>query len=46
MEYRGTWFWIASDDFDSKLADTVLPLLISLAKATGAPGTVMTTPAG
>jgi hypothetical protein len=45
VQYRQTWFWIANDDFDSKLAYTVLQLLVALARAPGAPGTVITIPA-
>ena len=45
VQYRQTWFWIANDDFDSKLAYTVLQLLVALARTPGAPGTVITIPA-
>jgi len=45
VEYRQTWFWIASDDFDSKLAYTVLQLLLALSRAPSAAGTVVTIPA-
>jgi hypothetical protein len=45
VEYRKTWFWIANDDFDSKLAYTVLQLLLALSRAPGATGTVVTIPA-
>ena len=30
VQYRRTWFWIAEDDFDSKLAFTVLQILLLL----------------
>ena len=46
IQYRGTWFWIAEDDFDSKLAFTVLQNLLALARTENAPGTVLTIPAG
>jgi hypothetical protein len=46
VAYQGTNFWIANDDFDSKLAYTVLQLLIAVAKTGSAPGTVITIPAG
>lgn len=45
VQYHQTWFWIANDDFDSKLAYTVLQLLVALARAPNAPGTVITIPA-
>jgi hypothetical protein len=46
IQYRGIWFWIAEDDFDSKLAFTVLQNLLALARTENAPGTVLTIPAG
>ena len=32
VQYRRTWFWIAEDDFDSKLAFSVLEILLALAR--------------
>lgn len=45
VQYRQTWFWIANDDFDSKLAYTVLQVLLALSRAPSAAGTVVTIPA-
>jgi hypothetical protein len=45
VQYRQAWFWIAEDDFDSKLAFTVLQILSALGKAEAAPGAVVTIPA-
>jgi hypothetical protein len=45
-QYRRTWFWIAEDDFDSKLAFTVLQILLALARTQNAPGAIVTIPAG
>ena len=46
VQYQRRWFWVADDDFDSKLAFTMLQILLSLAKTSSAPGTVITIPAG
>ena len=47
IEYGGTWFWIDPDDFNSKVAYTVLSLLIALAEgSTAGQGAVITIPAG
>ena len=45
VQYRRTWFWIAEDDFDSKLAFTVLQILLALARTEIAPGAIVTIPA-
>ena len=45
VKYRQTWFWIAEDDFDSKLAFTVLQILLALARTQVAPGAIVTIPA-
>jgi hypothetical protein len=45
-EYRGTWFWIANDDFASKLAFSVIQILFATAKVGHAPGAIITIPAG
>lgn len=46
VKYGPTWFWIAEDDFDSKLAFTVLQVLLALARTETVPGTIVTIPAG
>ncbi|HEY2533794.1 MAG TPA: hypothetical protein VGJ20_38705 [Xanthobacteraceae bacterium] len=46
VQYHRTWFWIAEDDFDSKLAFTVLQILLALARTENAPGAIVTIPAG
>jgi hypothetical protein len=45
-QYRGTWFWIAEDDFDSKLAFTIVQILLALSRTEIAPGAIVTIPAG
>jgi hypothetical protein len=44
-QYRRSWFWIAEDDFDSKLAFTVLQVLLALARTEIPPGAIVTIPA-
>jgi hypothetical protein len=44
-QYRQSWFWIAEDDFDSKLAFTVLQILLALARTEIPPGAIVTIPA-
>jgi hypothetical protein len=46
VQYHRTWFWIAEDDFDSKLAFTVVQILLALARTENAPGAIVTIPAG
>ena len=46
VEYNQQWFWIENGDFDSKLAFTVVSILLALAKTTAAPGAIVTIPAG
>lgn len=46
VAYRHHWFWVSNEDFDSKVAFTLLQLLLQLAKTGGAPGAVITIPAG
>ncbi len=46
IEYHRTWFWIADDDFDSKVAFTTIQILLALATTSKGPGTVITIPAG
>jgi hypothetical protein len=45
VQYHHTWFWIAEDDFDSKVAFTVLQILLALGRTEIAPGAVVTIPA-
>lgn len=46
VQYLHTWFWIDEGDFDSKLAFSVVEILLALAKTINPPGTVITIPAG
>jgi hypothetical protein len=46
VQYRRTWFWIAEDDFDSKLAFTVVRILLALSRTGNAPSAIVTIPAG
>jgi hypothetical protein len=46
VQYRRTWFWIAEDDFDSKLAFSVMQILLALARTEIAPGAIVTIPTG
>jgi hypothetical protein len=46
VNYQHLWFWISDRDFDSKVAFSVVQILLSLAQTTTAPGTVITIPAG
>jgi hypothetical protein len=46
VRYHQTWFWIAEDDFDSKLAFTVLQLLLALSRTQTQNGAIVTIPAG
>jgi len=46
VQYHRTWFWITANDFDSKLAFTVLQTLLALARTDAPPGTIVTIPAG
>ena len=46
IDYHGKWFWIGDEDFDSKVAFSIVNVLLSLAKTSSAPGTVITIPAG
>lgn len=43
--YRDRWYWIDSDDFDSKVAFSVVQMLMTLAETTQPSGTVVTIPA-
>jgi hypothetical protein len=45
VQYHHTWFWIAEDDFDSKVAFTVLQILLALARTEVTPGAIVTIPA-
>jgi hypothetical protein len=44
VEYREHWYWIAEDDFDSKVAFNVVQVLLNLAETAAPPGTVVTIP--
>jgi hypothetical protein len=47
VEYRGTWFWVADDDYASKRVFTGLMLLLNIAQKTGQPQLpVITIPTG
>jgi hypothetical protein len=46
VQYRRTWFWIAEEDFDSKLAFTIVQILLALSRTENAPGAIVTIPAG
>ena len=46
VQYRRTWFWIAEEDFDSKLAFTIVQILLALSRTENTPGAIVTIPAG
>ena len=46
VKYGDTWFWVSNDDFDSKLAFTVVQILLALATTSTGPGTIITIPTG
>jgi hypothetical protein len=46
VRYRQSWFWIADDDFDSKLAFTILQILLAISRTENTPGAILTIPAG
>ena len=46
IAYNERWFWIDDRDFDSKLAFSIVTILLSLAETSSGPGTVITIPAG
>ena len=43
--YNHKFYWIADDDFDSKLAFTMLQILLELSKTSKGPNTIVTIPA-
>lgn len=45
VQYRDRWYWIASNDFDSKLAFSVLQMLLTLAETSPTANTMVTIPA-
>ena len=45
IDYRGRAYWIENDDFDSKLAFSVIQMLMSLAETPQGGGPVVTVPA-
>jgi hypothetical protein len=42
VTYRGRWFWVADTDFDSKVAFSVLQLLMAIAQGEAETATVPT----
>ena len=46
VEYHHRWFSIDMNDFDSKVAFTIVNILLALAQTSSSPGTVITIPAG
>ena len=46
VEYQRRWFSIDENDFDSKVAFTIVNILLALAQTSTSPGTVITIPAG
>ncbi len=46
IRYRQTWFWIADSDFGSKVAFSVVQILLALVQTPNASGAVITIPAG
>jgi hypothetical protein len=46
IRYHQTWFWISDDDFDSKVAFSIVQILLALTQSTNASGAVLTIPAG
>lgn len=46
VQYDDSWYWIADTDFDSKVAFSIVSVLLDLAKTSSAPGAVVTIPAG
>jgi len=46
IQYHKTWFWISADDFDSKVALSIVQILLALTQTTNASGAIITIPAG
>jgi hypothetical protein len=46
IQYHQTWFWISDNDFDSKVAFSIVQILLALTQTTNASGAVITIPAG
>ena len=46
IDYQHHWFSIYETDFDSKVAFTIVNILLALAQTSSSPGTVITIPAG
>jgi hypothetical protein len=44
VEFLGKWFWVDQDDFASKIAFSIINILLALAKTSTGPGTVITIP--
>jgi len=46
VRYQGSWFWIDGNDFNSKVAFTILGLLISVMQGTAGQVPILTVPTG
>jgi hypothetical protein len=46
IQYHETWFWISDNDFDSKVAFSIVQILLALTQTSNASGAVITIPAG
>ncbi len=46
IQYHRYWFWISGDDFDSKVAFSLVQILLALTQTTNGSGAVITIPAG
>jgi hypothetical protein len=46
IQLDNQWFWLDRNDFDSKLAFTMVNILLGLTKTGNAPGVIITIPAG
>jgi len=46
VRYQGSWFWIDGNDFNSKVAFTILGLLISVMQGTAGQMPILTIPSG
>ncbi|MBS0980071.1 MULTISPECIES: hypothetical protein [Acetobacter] len=44
VDYKNRYYWISDNDFDSKLAFTMLQILLELSKTTKNPGAIVTIP--
>jgi len=46
IQYHRTWFWVSNTDFDSKVAFSIVQILLALTQTTNASGAIITIPAG